>query len=96
MTHPSGFMDFLAAYLAAEPWQRDIAEAYLAGVTTGADQAPDCRAILEETAEAAISMLDQIDGDPDAEIETDFDLNPTSLQGVDRVPPRRITVRRAA
>lgn len=50
---------------------------------------------LEDLIERAIDMLDQLDGDPDAEVETDFDLNPISLQSADRVPARRVT-RRAA
>lgn len=51
---------------------------------------------LEDWIERAIDALDALDGDPDAEVETDFDINPTSLQSVDRVPPRRIALRRAA
>ncbi|HTN60237.1 MAG TPA: hypothetical protein VL147_01625 [Devosia sp.] len=56
------------------------------------------RAQLRRRAEAMIDeligLLDALDGDPDAEVETDFDLNPISLQAVDRVPAKRI--RRAA
>lgn len=51
---------------------------------------------IEDLIEQLIALVDHIDGDPDAEVETDFDLNPISLQGVDRVPPKRITMRRAA
>lgn len=50
----------------------------------------------EALIEQLIDLLDAIDGDPDAEIETDFDINPISLQAVDRLPPKRITMRRAA
>lgn len=56
----------------------------------------EIRQRAEDLIEQLIAFVDQIDGDPEAEIETDFDLNPISLQGVDRVPPKRITVRRAA
>jgi len=51
---------------------------------------------IEDWIERAIETLDAIDGDPDAELETDFDINPISLQAVDRVPAKRITIRRAA
>lgn len=57
---------------------------------------PEIRARAADLIEQLIAIIDEIDGDPDAEIETDFDLNPISLQGVDRVPPKRITMRRAA
>jgi len=56
----------------------------------------DIRQRLENLIERAIDALDALDGDPDAELETDFDLNPVSLQSVDRVPAKRITMRRAA
>lgn len=49
---------------------------------------------LTDIIEQAITMLDALDGDPELEIETDLDLNPISLQCVDRVPAKRI--RRAA
>ena len=51
---------------------------------------------LEDLIECAIEMLDQIDGDVDLEVETDLNINPVSLQSVDRVPAKRITTRRAA
>lgn len=51
---------------------------------------------LEDLIERAIEMLDQIDGDADLELETDFDINPISLQAVDRVPAKRVSMRRAA
>lgn len=50
----------------------------------------------EAMIEQLIALLDDLDGDPDAEIETDFDLNPISLQSANRKPPRRITRRAAA
>jgi len=50
---------------------------------------------VEAMVEELITLLDQLDGDPDLELETDFDLNPISLQSADRRPARRIT-RRAA
>lgn len=56
----------------------------------------DIRRRVEDHIEVLIALLDAIDGDPDFERETDFDINPISLQGVDRVPPKRITMRRAA
>jgi hypothetical protein len=56
----------------------------------------EIRQRAEYLIEQLIALVDQIDGDPDAEIETDFDLNPISLQGVDRAPPKRITMRRAS
>lgn len=56
----------------------------------------ELRQRAEDLIEQLIAFVDQIDGDPDDEIETDFDLNPISLQGVDRVPPKRITMRRVA
>lgn len=56
----------------------------------------EIRRRAEDLIEQLIGLLDELDGDPDAEIETDFDLNPISLQGVDRVPPKRFTMRRAA
>lgn len=46
--------------------------------------------------EELIDLLDALDGDPDFEIETDLDLNPISLQSADRVPVKRISMRRAA
>lgn len=48
---------------------------------------------IENEIERLIALLDEMDGDPDSEIETDFDLNPISLD-YDRRPARRI--RRAA
>lgn len=51
---------------------------------------------LTDIIERAIAMLDQVDGDADFKIETDQDLNPVSLQAVDRVPAKRVTMRRAA
>ena len=56
----------------------------------------DIRRQAEDLIERLIDLLDAIDGDPDFELETDFDINPITLQGVDRVPPKRITMRRAA
>jgi hypothetical protein len=56
----------------------------------------EIRLRAEDLIEQLIALVDQIDGDPDAEIETDFDTNPVSLQGADRVPPRSVTKRRAA
>ena len=56
---------------------------------------PALRDRLADIIDQAIAILDALDGDPDAEFETDFDLNPISLQAADRVPARRIT-RRAA
>lgn len=56
----------------------------------------EIRQRAEDLIEQLIALVDQIDGDPDAEIETDFDLNPISLHGVDRVPAKRISMRRAA
>ena len=58
--------------------------------------ASEIRRRVEDHIEALIALLDQIDGDPDFELETDFDINPITLQGVNRVPPKRITMRRAA
>lgn len=49
----------------------------------------------EDMVEELIALLDQLDGDSDFELETDFDINPISLQSADRRPARRIT-RRAA
>jgi len=43
-----------------------------------------------------IGLLDEIDGDPDLEVETDLDINPVSLQSVDRRPVKRVNLRRAA
>lgn len=57
---------------------------------------PEIRQRAEDLVEQLIDILDLLDGDPHAEIETDVDLNPISLQGVDRVPPKRITMRRGA
>ncbi len=51
---------------------------------------------IEDWIERALELLDQIDGDPDDEIETDIDINPISLQSADRVQPKCITMRRAA
>ncbi|WP_158541651.1 hypothetical protein [Pelagibacterium lacus] len=48
---------------------------------------------IEDEIERLIALLDQMDGNPDAEIETDHDLNPISLD-FDRRPEWR--VRRAA
>ena len=48
---------------------------------------------IEDEVERLIALLDQMDGDPDAEIETDLNLNPISLD-FDRRPVRRL--RRAA
>lgn len=48
----------------------------------------------EAMIEDLINMLDQLDGDPDLEMETDFDINPISLQSADRRQARHI--RRAA
>ncbi|MBN9333271.1 hypothetical protein [Devosia sp.] len=56
----------------------------------------EIRQRAEDLIEQLIALVDQIDGDPEAEIETDFDLNPISLQGVDRVPAKNITMRRVA
>jgi hypothetical protein len=50
---------------------------------------------LEDMIERAIAILDEVDGDPDAEPETDLDINPASLQAADRRPAKRIS-RRAA
>lgn len=44
----------------------------------------------EATIEQLIDLVNQLDGDPDAEPETDIDINPISLQSVDRVPAKRI------
>lgn len=57
---------------------------------------PALRDRLADIIDQAIAMLDALDGDPDAEPETDLDINPVSLQAVDRVPAKRITMRRAA
>jgi len=46
--------------------------------------------------EELIYLLDQLDGDPEAEVETDFNINPVSLQSSNRVPAKRISMRRAA
>lgn len=54
------------------------------------------RRSIEDWIEHAIKLLDQIDGDPDDEIETDFDINPISLQSTDRVQPKHVTMRSAA
>lgn len=56
----------------------------------------DIRRQAEDLIERLIDLLDAIDGDPDFELETDFDINPISLQGVSRVPPKHITMRRVA
>ncbi|UXN74472.1 hypothetical protein N8D56_04845 [Devosia sp. A8/3-2] len=45
--------------------------------------------------EELIDLLDQLDGDPDDELETDLDINPVSLQSVERRPVRHITQRAA-
>jgi len=57
---------------------------------------PALRDRLADIIDQAIAILDALDGDPDAEIETDLDINPISLQAVDRVPAKRITMRRTA
>lgn len=57
---------------------------------------PALRERLSSIIDQAIAMLDALDGDPDAEIETDLDINPLSLQAVDRIPAKRITMRRTA
>lgn len=51
---------------------------------------------LKAIIEQCIDLLDQIDGDADLGIETDIDENPVSLQAVDRVPAKRVSVKRAA
>lgn len=51
------------------------------------------RAQIENEVERLIALLDTMDDDPDFETETDFDVNPISLD-YDRRPVRR--VRRAA
>lgn len=56
---------------------------------------PALRDRLADIIDQAIAMLDALDGDPDFECETDLDLNPISLQAVNRVPAKRIA-RRAA
>ena len=48
---------------------------------------------IEDEIERLIALLDQVDGDPDFEPETELDHNPISLD-FDRRPVRRI--RRAA
>ena len=58
------------------------------------------RSELRQRAEAMIeelvSILDTIDGDPDAETETDLHINPVSLQVAEIRPAKRVTLRRAA
>jgi DNA-binding CsgD family transcriptional regulator len=50
----------------------------------------DCqRAILEDIAERAITLLDEIDGDPDLEWETDLDVNPVELNTPTKPPLER-------
>lgn len=50
----------------------------------------DCqRAILEDIAERAIALLDEIDGDPDLEWETDLDVNPVELNRPKKPPFKR-------
>lgn len=51
---------------------------------------------IEDIVERGIEMLDQLDGDPDFELETDADINPVSFHSSSRRPPKRITMRRAA
>lgn len=51
---------------------------------------------IEDWIERAIDMLDELDSDADFEIETDFDINPVSLQPADRRPVKRVTARKAA
>lgn len=57
---------------------------------------PHLRQRLEDLIERAINMLDQIDGDAELELETDVNINSTSLQSIDRRPVKRVTMRRAA
>jgi hypothetical protein len=56
----------------------------------------EIRRRAEDLIERLIDLVDELDGDPDAEIETDPDLSPISLQGMDRVPPKRVTLLRTA
>jgi hypothetical protein len=48
---------------------------------------------LEDWIERVLELLDAIDGDPDDEIETDFDINPVTLQWADRRPVKHVTRR---
>lgn len=65
-------------------------------------RAAEYRSLIEAHIQAMIDLLDGIDDDPDFEIdpdiedESDLDLAPISLQSVDRVRPKHVTMRRAA